>query len=37
MRTCWIIQADDDNAALAIASACPPGHTIEIRELAGCA
>jgi hypothetical protein len=30
-----IIQADDYNAALAIARACPPGHTIEIRELAG--
>ena len=28
-----IIQADD--AALAIARACPPGHTIEIREFAG--
>ena len=30
-----IIQADDYDAALAIARACPPGHTIEIRELAG--
>ena len=30
-----IIQADDYNAALAIARACPPGHTIEIREFAG--
>ena len=30
-----IIQADDYNAALAIARECPPGHTIEIRELAG--
>jgi len=30
-----IIQADDYNAALVIARECPPGHTIEIRELAG--
>ena len=30
-----IIQADNYDAALAIARACPPGHTIEIRELAG--
>lgn len=30
-----IIQADDLDAALAIARACPPGHTIEIREFAG--
>ena len=30
-----VIQADDYDAALAIARACPPGHTIEIRELAG--
>jgi len=30
-----IIQADDYDAALAIARACPPGHTIEIREFAG--
>jgi hypothetical protein len=30
-----IIQADDYDAALAIAKACPPGHTIEIREFAG--
>jgi hypothetical protein len=30
-----VIQADDYNAALAIARECPPGHTIEIRELAG--
>ncbi|MDR3618591.1 MAG: YciI family protein [Paludisphaera borealis] len=30
-----IIQADDYDAALAIAQACPPGHTIEIREMAG--
>src|SRR5207244_13302307 len=30
-----IIQANDYDAALAIARACPPGHTIEIRELAG--
>ena len=30
-----IVQADDYGAALAIARACPPGHTIEIREMAG--
>lgn len=30
-----LIQADDYEAAAAIARACPPGHTIEIRELAG--
>jgi hypothetical protein len=30
-----IIQAADYDAAVAIARACPPGHTIEIRELAG--
>lgn len=30
-----IIQADDYDAALAIARECPPGHTIEIREFAG--
>jgi hypothetical protein len=30
-----IVQADDYEAALAIARACPPGHTIEIREFAG--
>jgi hypothetical protein len=30
-----VIQADDYNAALEIARACPPGHTIEIREFAG--
>ena len=30
-----IIQADDYDAAMAIARACPPGHTIEIREFAG--
>ena len=30
-----IIQADDYDAALAIARECPPGHTLEIRELAG--
>ena len=30
-----IVQADDYDAALAIARACPPGHTIEIREFAG--
>ena len=30
-----IIQAENYDAALAIARECPPGHTIEIRELAG--
>src|SRR5260221_90570 len=30
-----IIQADDYDAAVAIARECPPGHAIEIRELAG--
>jgi hypothetical protein len=30
-----VIQADNYDAAVAIARACPPGHTIEIRELAG--
>jgi hypothetical protein len=30
-----IIQADNFEAAVAIARACPPGHTIEIREFAG--
>ena len=30
-----IVQADDYDAALAIARSCPPDHTIEIRELAG--
>ena len=30
-----IVQADDYDAALAIARECPPGHTIEIREFAG--
>jgi hypothetical protein len=30
-----MIQADNYDAAVAIARACPPGHTIEIRELAG--
>ena len=30
-----VIQADDYDAALAIARACPPGHTIEIREMFG--
>jgi len=30
-----IIQAEDFDAALEIARACPPGHTIEIREMAG--
>jgi hypothetical protein len=30
-----IVQADDYDAALAIARECPPGHSIEIRELAG--
>ncbi len=30
-----IIQADNYDAAVAIAKECPPGHTIEIREFAG--
>jgi hypothetical protein len=30
-----VIQADNYDAALEIARACPPGHTIEIREFAG--
>ena len=30
-----VLQADNYDAAVAIARACPPGHTIEIRELAG--
>ena len=30
-----IIQADNYDAAVAIARECPPGHAIEIRELAG--
>ncbi len=30
-----IVQAEDFDAAQAIALECPPGHTIEIRELAG--
>jgi hypothetical protein len=30
-----IIQADNYDAAVAIARACPPGHSIEIREFAG--
>jgi hypothetical protein len=30
-----VIQADDYDAALAIAREWPPGHTIEIREMAG--
>ena len=30
-----LIQADNFDAAVAIARECPPGHTIEIRELAG--
>ena len=30
-----IIQADNYDAAVAIARECPPGHTIEIRQLAG--
>ena len=30
-----LIQADNYDAAVAIARECPPGHTIEIRELAG--
>ena len=29
-----IIQADNYDAAVAIARECPPGHTIEIREFA---
>jgi hypothetical protein len=30
-----IIEADNYDAALAIARECPPGHTIEIRQFAG--
>ena len=30
-----IIQADNYDAAVAISRECPPGHTIEIRQLAG--
>ena len=30
-----VIQADDYDAAPAIARACPPGHVIEIREMYG--
>ena len=30
-----VIQADDYDAAVAIARECPPGHVIEIREMAG--
>jgi hypothetical protein len=30
-----IIQADNYDAAVAIARECPPGHVIEIREFAG--
>ena len=30
-----IIQADNYDAAVAIVRECPPGHVIEIRELAG--
>jgi hypothetical protein len=30
-----VIQAGNYDAAVAIASECPPGHTIEIREFAG--
>ncbi len=30
-----VMQAEDYDAALEIARACPPGHTIEIREFAG--
>ena len=30
-----IIQADNYDAAVEIARACPPGHTIEVREFAG--
>ncbi len=30
-----VIQAEDYEAAVAIARECPPGHTIEIREYAG--
>ena len=30
-----IMQAENYDAAVAIARECPPGHTIEIREFAG--
>jgi hypothetical protein len=30
-----LVEAADYDAAVAIARECPPGHTIEIRELAG--
>jgi hypothetical protein len=30
-----IMQAEDYDAAVAIARECPPGHTIEVREFAG--
>ena len=30
-----VIEAADYDAALEIACACPPGHTIEVREFAG--
>ena len=30
-----VIQADNYDAAMAIARECPPGHTLEIREFAG--
>jgi hypothetical protein len=30
-----MVQAENYDAAVAIAKECPPGHTIEIRELAG--
>ena len=30
-----VIQADDYDAAVVIARECPPGHAIEIREMAG--
>jgi hypothetical protein len=30
-----LIEADNFDAAVAIARECPPGHTIEIRQLAG--
>ena len=30
-----LVQADNFETAVAIARECPPGHTIEIRQLAG--
>jgi hypothetical protein len=30
-----VIQAENYEAAVEIARACPPGHTIEVREFAG--